>query len=59
VNRGEAMDLNYYTALTPEEVNSKLNEVMAKEIVWQREELLTQRELIDQQTEQIVKLLLS
>lgn len=53
------MDLNYYTALTPEEVNSKLNEVMAKEIVWQREELLTQRELIDQQTEQIVKLLLS
>jgi hypothetical protein len=51
------MDLSYYTALTPEEVNSKLNEIMAKEIVWQREELLTQRELIDQQNEQIVKLL--
>lgn len=53
------MDLNYYTALTPEEVNRKLNEVFAREVLWQREEILRQTALIDQQTEQIVKLLLS
>lgn len=51
------MDLNYYIALTPEEVNRKLNEIFAREVLWQREELLRQRALIDQQTEQIVKLL--